>query len=248
MNAEYNSVLTVTLFTNETMLSISNSKRIIINPNYQIITNYNINTNGLLSPYHICISENIIRELISSMSLKIKHLNCNVKCDNDVFQAKCIDNDIFKLAIKYNEIKNPTETERNHARALSLLVLSYFQNDKDFISFLMRNINSSITFKVKEIIARDIGRDWSLESVASILCMSTSSLKKNLKSEGSSYREIITQCRMQHAAKLLQTHNHLVIYQLANQCGYSHLSYFIYVFRKYYGVTPYQYSKKEIAA
>ncbi|MFM7948416.1 helix-turn-helix domain-containing protein [Hafnia paralvei] len=112
----------------------------------------------------------------------------------------------------------------------------------------MRNTNPSLTFKVKEIITRDIGHNWSLESVANILCMSTSSLKKNLKTEGSTYRDIITQCRMQYAAKLLQTHNHLVTYQLASQCGYSHLSYFIHVFRKYYGVTPYQYSKKEIAA
>ncbi|EAA7552264.1 AraC family transcriptional regulator [Salmonella enterica] len=53
---------------------------------------------------------------------------------------------------------------------------------------------------------------------------------------------------MQHAAKLLQTHGHLVIYQLASQCGCSHLSYFIHVFRRYYGITPYQYGKKEIAA
>lgn len=248
MSAEHDSFFTVILFTNETVLSINNSKEILINQNHQIITNYNIDTKESLSPYHICISKNIIREFISSINFKLTYLNCNSNCDNNVFQAKCIDNEIFKLAIKYNEIRNPTETECNHARALSLLVLSYFQNNKDFISFLMRNINSSITFKVKEIITRDIGRDWSLESVARILCMSTSTLKKNLKTEGSTYREIITQCRMQHAVKLLQTHNHLVIYQLASQCGYSHLSYFIHVFRKYYGVTPYQYSKKEIAA
>lgn len=248
MNTAYNSFLTVTLFADETILSINNSNEILISPNNQIITSHNVNMKDLLSPYHIRIPSSIISEFISSTSYKITYLNCNSNYGIDAFQTKCMDTDIFKLAIKYNEIKSPTETERNHARTLSLLVLSYFPNGKDFISFLMRNINASLTFKVKEIITRDIARDWSLESVASILCMSTSTLKKNLKSEGSTYREILTQCRMHHAAKLLQTHNHLVIYQLASQCGYSHLSYFIHVFRKYYGVTPCQYSKKAIAA
>lgn len=248
MNTAYNSFLTVTLFADETILSITNSNEILISPNDQIITSHNINMKDLSSPYHIHIPSSIISEFISSTSYKITYLNCNANCEIDAFQTKCMDIDIFKLAIKYSEITNPTETERNHARTLSLLVLSYFPNSKDFISFLMRNINASLTFKVKQIITSDIARDWSLKSVASILCMSTSSLKKNLKSEDSTYREIITQCRMQHAVKLLQTHSHLVIYQLANQCGYSHLSYFIHVFRKYHGVTPCQYSKKEIAA
>lgn len=90
-----------------------------------------------------------------------------------------MDTDIFKLVIKYSSIKNTTETERNHARTLSLLILSYFSISKDFLSFLMRNINSSLKFKVKEIITRDIARNWSLESVAGILCMSESSLKKS---------------------------------------------------------------------
>lgn len=248
MNTACNSFLTVTLFADETILPINNSNEILISPNDQIITSHNINMKGLLSPYHIRIPSSIISEFISSTSYKITYLNCNANCEIDAFKTKCMDTDIFKLAIKYNRIKNPTEAERSHARTLSLLVLSYFPNSKDFISFLMRNINASLTFKVKQIITSDIARDWSLKSVASILCMSTSSLKKNLKSEDSTYREIIIQCRMQHAAKLLQTHNHLVIYQLASQCGYSHLSYFIHVFRKYYGVTPYQYSKKEIGA
>lgn len=246
MNTACNSFLTVTLFADENILSINNSNEILISQNDQIITSHNIK--DFSSPHQIHIPSRIISEFISSANYKLKHLNCNSNYGTDAFQTKCMDIDIFKLAIKYCEITNPTETERNHARTLSLLVLSYFSNSKDFITFLMRNINSTLIFKVKQIITRDIARDWSLESVASILCMSTSSLKKNLKNEGSTYSEIITQCRMQHAVKLLQTHNNLVIYQLASQCGYSHLSYFIHVFRKYYGVTPYQYSKKEIAA
>ncbi len=248
MNTEYNNFLTVTLFTHKTILSISKSNEIHINPNHQIITCHNIDHNSLSSVHHIHIPSYIIRDFLSSIDYKLSYINCNCHCDTDVFQTKCMDTEIFNLAVKYNSIKNPTKNERSHARMLSLLVLSYFENSKDFISFLMRNTNPSLTFKVKEIITRDIGHNWSLESVANILCMSTSSLKKNLKTEGSTYRDIITQCRMQYAAKLLQTHNHLVTYQLASQCGYSHLSYFIHVFRKYYGVTPYQYSKKEIAA
>lgn len=73
-------------------------------------------------------------------------------------------------------------------------------------------------------------------------------LKEKLKQEGTSYQKILVKSRMQYAAKQLSINSNLTISQLAEQCGYSHLSYFIFVFKNHYGVTPYQFCRKQMAA
>lgn len=76
--------------------------------------------------------------------------------------------------------------------------------------------------------------------VASCLCLSPSLLKKKLKSENTSYSQIITTCRMRYAVNelIMDGKN---ISQVSKSCGYNSTSYFISVFKDFYGMTPLHY-------
>ena len=65
-------------------------------------------------------------------------------------------------------------------------------------------------------------------------------LKKKLKSENTSYSQIITTCRMRYAVNqlLMDGKN---ISQVSQLCGYNSTSYFISVFKEFYGMTPLHY-------
>uniref|UniRef100_UPI00291712B0 AraC family transcriptional regulator n=1 Tax=Escherichia coli TaxID=562 RepID=UPI00291712B0 len=85
---------------------------------------------------------------------------------------------------------------------------------------------------------------WNLRIVASSLCLSPSLLKKKLKNENTSYSQIVTECRMRYAVQMLLMDNKNIT-QVAQLCGYSSTSYFISVFKAFYGLTPLNYLAKQ---
>ncbi|EFH5487968.1 acid resistance transcriptional activator GadX, partial [Escherichia coli] len=85
--------------------------------------------------------------------------------------------------------------------------------------------------------------EWTLARIASELLMSPSLLKKKLREEETSYSQLLTECRMQRALQLIVIHG-FSIKRVAVSCGYHSVSYFIYVFRNYYGMTPTEYQER----
>ncbi len=69
---------------------------------------------------------------------------------------------------------------------------------------------------------------------------SPSLLKKKLKSENTSYSQIITTCRMRYAVNELMMDGKNIS-QVSQSCGYNSTSYFISVFKDFYGMTPLHY-------
>ncbi|WP_201490404.1 helix-turn-helix domain-containing protein, partial [Escherichia coli] len=65
-----------------------------------------------------------------------------------------------------------------------------------------------------------------------------------LKGENTSYSRVVLECRMQKARELLNLQR-LSVKQTAGLCGYRSVSYFIAVFRRYYGCTPCEYDTTE---
>uniref|UniRef100_UPI001E33B9F0 helix-turn-helix domain-containing protein n=1 Tax=Escherichia coli TaxID=562 RepID=UPI001E33B9F0 len=76
------------------------------------------------------------------------------------------------------------------------------------------------------------------------LCLSPSLLKKKLKNGNTSYSQIVTECRMRYAVQMLLMDNKNIT-QVAQLCGYSSTSYFISVFKAFYGLTPLNYLAKQ---
>lgn len=247
--SEYRGGFCVALCGDEAAILINNRYKVCIHRNHQAFIDSRMEPLVFLTPKNhsvIMVSEDVIGEFISSAKFSFDSLQCNLKSNEDIFQIECRDVNIFNLALKYANIPSPTEEERYYSRTLIFLVLSFFTKNKAFLPRLIHSINNPVTYKVQALIAGDVGQDWSLASVARILYMSPSSLKKHLKLEGTSYNKILVQCRMQHAAKILNVNHDIAINQLAPQCGYSHLSYFIYAFRKYYGLTPCQFVRHSL--
>lgn len=151
--------------------------------------------------------------------------------------------EVFRQATRHSQLESLSPCEIQRTRSLLFTVLSNFLDKPGFIALLLRILRSCIKDSVSQIIASDIHRPWNLQQVASTLCISSSLLKKKLKNENTSYSQIITDCRMRYAARqlLMASKN---ISQVSQLCGYSSTSYFISVFKNYYGVTPLHYVMK----
>ena len=133
-----------------------------------------------------------------------------------------------------------TESEKERTRALLFTVLSRFLDSKKFLSLMMYMLRNCVSDSVYQIIESDIHKDWNLSMVASCLCLTPSLLKKKLKSENTSYSQIITTCRMRYAVNELMMDGKNIS-QVSQSCGYNSTSYFISVFKDFYGMTPLHY-------
>ena len=237
---------TISLYTSENIIFLDGSEKFLIKKDHQVIycNEHNFELPIFGDKYEIKVSECIIRNFISSLKQNIGRFSFNTRKIGTIISSECFNTDIFKLAVKYTTFSNPTEIERHITQSLLFLVLSPFMKKADFIPFITCSINNKMTFKVKELIMRDVSKSWSLNMIAGILYVSSSSLKKRLKLEGTSYNKILVHCRMQYAKKLLKMNAHITILQLSTQCGYSSSSYFISAFKKYHGVTPYRFFSK----
>ncbi len=120
--------------------------------------------------------------------------------------------------------------------SIAFTCLSAFSSEKQFGVFLFECLKSTGA-KVKTIIHTDLSAPWRLKDISSRLYLSESLLKRKLKEEGVSFSKIILDERMQMAEYLLSTRCY-PISKVAKVCGYASVSYFTYVFRRYFGVSP----------
>ena len=108
---------------------------------------------------------------------------------------------------------------------------------------LLNVLQPNMRTRVCTVINNNIAHEWTLARIASELLMSPSLLKKKLREEETSYSQLLTECRMQRALQLIVIHG-FSIKRVAVSCGYHSVSYFIYVFRNYYGMTPTEYQER----
>ncbi|EKR5655959.1 helix-turn-helix domain-containing protein [Escherichia coli] len=129
---------------------------------------------------------------------------------------------------------------------LMMALMSVFLENTDFLPLLKSALKKSMKEQMVTIITSDISKNWSTNKVAARLCISSSLLKKRLKEENTCYSRVILECRMQKARELLSLQR-LSVKQTAYLCGYQNVSYFIIVFKRYYGCTPFEYNTEKHA-
>lgn len=109
-----------------------------------------------------------------------------------------------------------------------------------------RGHDLSLTSKVRECLQS--GRDTypSLEHIASQLHISSRTLIRKLKNEGSSYQALLDELRQERALWYLQ-HTQLPVAEIAERLGYLDTSNFSRTFRHWFGVTPIEMRNKTVA-
>lgn len=127
---------------------------------------------------------------------------------------------------------------------LLMTLMSAFLESSDFLPLLKYALKKSMREQVIAVVTSDVSENWNAGKVAARLCVSPSLLKKKLKGENTSYSRVVLECRMQKARELLNLQR-LSVKQTAGLCGYRNVSYFIAVFRRYYGSTPCEYNAME---
>lgn len=94
--------------------------------------------------------------------------------------------------------------------------------------------------RVRATLSADLAHIWTLAEVCKRLATTESTLRRNLRSEDTNFREVLYELRLASAlTQLLQTS--LPIYRIAYDCGYQSVSRFTSNFHKRFGVPPKQF-------
>lgn len=93
------------------------------------------------------------------------------------------------------------------------------------------------TGQVRKLLANAPGHHPSIEDAASSLAMSERSLRRRLSDEGTTYKEVVLDFRMELAASYLKGQE-MTIQEIAFLAGYADASNFHRTFSTYFGATP----------
>lgn len=131
---------------------------------------------------------------------------------------------------------SPTEGYLLFARAMAILRSGVQKSDEN------ERLSAEIT-QALEAINRNMAGPLSVTMLADAAHMSVNSFERHFKRQiGLSPREYIQKKRMAHAVRLLN--EGASVMEACAQSGFTDYSYFIVMFRRQFGITPYQYKKR----
>ncbi|HAZ3475386.1 TPA: helix-turn-helix transcriptional regulator [Escherichia coli] len=189
------------------------------------------------TPYYIYnIDNEMLNSIYSAMTplLLISTQNPLKKYKVFSFRADDVDKWIFNLLIKGNI--------PHHRKIYKVAyLLSKINNIESLMCSLSTARYTTFTEKLTKIIESDISKTWYISDFAKILHMSESLIRKNLEKENIKYNNLIKDIRMSHAFNLIMT-TEKHINTISREVGYASTSYFIHNFKKYFGITPKQFS------
>lgn len=127
--------------------------------------------------------------------------------------------------------------EQNISLFISLLTGAETESDIDY---------SSICEQAKSYILEHFSEPISLTDIADHIGINAHYLSNLFsKDVGISFTKYLTNLRMEMAAIILRMNPSVKIYELAYNVGYPNEKYFLYVFRKHYGMTPSQFKSNQ---
>lgn len=182
---------------------------------------------------YVLSSENY---LILILSLNQK--NTCEKSNNEVPQffeeiRKSANTKAFKVNIGVSGIYAGMENVNVcYAEALNSLILGGRQSRKT-------------VEEIKRFIESNYMKDIDLKTISDKFYLNSSYLSRLFSCEtGISFTDYLTQCRMDKAVVLMKDPA-LKIYEISEMVGYSSEKYFARVFKKSFGITPYEYREKK---
>lgn len=144
------------------------------------------------------------------------------------------------------------EKELADGKQMSKVMSSSLLSELLIFSFRCANSNPDVTKpllvqKATAYIHANFKEDITLDKLASHLGVSTGYLGKSLKkSLGKSFNDYLSDVRLKRACNLLESSD-MSVNDIAASSGYSSATYFLYVFKKRFGITPGEYKKTPAA-
>ncbi|EHI9175142.1 helix-turn-helix domain-containing protein, partial [Salmonella enterica] len=179
--------------------------------------------------------------------------SCSMKTACDVFMknrtSHFIESDNCNLRIMsapippggedvFESLINNHSNNSSNVNFFSLIfILSSFLECVGVVELFYGSMRDLWNEKVYNIISTDVSRRWTLKDISEILYVSTTTLKRKLAGEDSSFSSIYLNARMNYAARLLRVEGKNIT-QVSLLCGYDSPSYFASTFKKYFKITP----------
>ena len=123
-------------------------------------------------------------------------------------------------------------------------VYAFYQSllDQNALSTLFPNQNLTTREKLYRYLSESPSNPHTIEEVGRHFAVSKATLTRRLASEGTQYREVLAEVRMNHALMLLQqTQGQCTQLDLALQCGYQSETRFSQRFQQQFGLSPKHY-------
>lgn len=131
-------------------------------------------------------------------------------------------------------LESPSDPHILRHRLMEVLLFLSEQN-ANLLSFSIARDNWSQ--RVRSILSSDLVYEWTIAEVSERLATSETTLRRKLREEDASFREILSELRLANGlSQLLQTS--MPVYQIALECGYQSVSRFTSNFRKRFGLSP----------
>jgi AraC-like DNA-binding protein len=144
------------------------------------------------------------------------------------------------IPIKFNSTCTGFAIKQAHlaVRRRNMLPVARQLTDIDFLEKYSSRVDNSVLMSIRHIIyLRLIGRKSDLEGAARLARIGPRSLQRALRSEGTTYRELLEQVRMQRAIGLVHDTDHR-IGEIAFALGYDKPGNFTRAFRRMTGRSP----------
>ncbi len=244
-NVHFHECAIICLNDTQLILKFDDTQKETIHPNSICYINKNTIVDIVLykslnrTPYYIYnIDNNMLNDIYLAMTPLLFTSPQNTLETYKIFsyRANDVDKKIFELLVGEN-----IPYYRKIYKIAYLL--SKFDNVESLIYAISTAKCTTFTEKLKKIIESDISRTWYISNFAKILHMSESLIRKNLEKENVKYNNLIMDIRMNHAFNLIMT-TEKHINTISREVGYASTSYFIRNFKKYFGVTPKQFSMR----
>ena len=160
-------------------------------------------------------------------------LSVNTLNKKDYFIGE-IQPDLEKCLQQFIEISSWAPKQFWSLRKREIILLLCHLGHHEILSLLGK---PQIKHRLHEMFISQGFHELSIELICEQLAMSESTLRRKLKSEGTSVQEIKDQARLGLALHMLQTSGNS-IGMIADNCGYSSQSRFTERFKKRFGLTP----------
>ncbi|EGQ8498090.1 helix-turn-helix transcriptional regulator [Vibrio sp. Vb2880] len=118
--------------------------------------------------------------------------------------------------------------------------------ERGLLHRLFSSSHISFSQKLSRYLSRSPGEEHPLDMVAGHFAMSRATLIRKLKQEGTQYREVLAEVRLNHALYLMQNGSYNVA-MLAQLCGYQSEGRFSQRFKSKFGLTPSEYIKTVVS-